>query len=63
MDAGRHRLPLAGSPHSRTGMANELANAVLRTLNMDMPDSDLSSLRGVPWAPRRHHPYKAWSTM
>jgi len=40
-------------------MANELANAVLRTLTMDMPDMDLSSLREVPWAPRRHHPYKA----
>ena len=35
---------------------NALANAVLRTLNMDMPDIDLSSLREVPWAPRRYHP-------
>jgi hypothetical protein len=32
---------------------NELANAVLRTLNMDLPDIDLSSIREVPWAPRR----------
>jgi hypothetical protein len=32
---------------------NELANAVLRTLNMDMPASDLSSLREMPWAPHR----------
>jgi aromatic ring hydroxylase len=32
---------------------DELANAVLRSLNMDMPDIDLSSLREVPWAPRR----------
>ncbi len=32
---------------------NALANAVLRTLNIDMPDIDLSSLREVPWAPRR----------
>src|SRR5215831_12408146 len=32
---------------------NALANAVLRTLNIDMPDFDLSSLREVPWAPRR----------
>ena len=30
-----------------------LANAVLRTLNIDMSDIDLSSLREVPWAPRR----------
>ena len=42
---------------------NELANAVLRALNMDMPDIDLSSIREVPWAPaepshRRHHPLK-----
>ena len=32
---------------------NALANAGLRTLNIDMPDFDLSSLRAVPWAPRR----------
>lgn len=32
---------------------NELANAVLRSLNMDMPAIDLSSIRTVPWAPRR----------
>jgi len=38
---------------------NALANAVLHALTMDMPDMDLSSLREVPWAPRRHHPYKA----
>src|SRR5215510_5609216 len=30
-----------------------VANAVLRTLNRGMLDMDLSSLRGVPWAPRR----------
>ncbi len=32
---------------------NELANAVLRSLNVGMPDIDLSSIREVPWAPRR----------
>lgn len=32
---------------------NELANAVLHALNMDMPDIDLSGLREMPWAPRR----------
>jgi len=32
---------------------NELANAVLRSLNMGMPDIDLSSIREVPTAPRR----------
>jgi hypothetical protein len=32
---------------------NALANAGLRTLNIDMPDFDLSSLREVPWTPRR----------
>ena len=32
---------------------NELANAVLRALNLDMPEIDLSSMREVPWAPRR----------
>src|SRR5947208_16803354 len=32
---------------------NELANAVLRSLNLPMPEIDLSVLREVPWAPRR----------
>jgi aromatic ring hydroxylase len=32
---------------------NDLANAVLRSLNMGMPDIDLSNIREVPWAPRR----------
>jgi aromatic ring hydroxylase len=32
---------------------NELANAVLRSLDLDMPEIDLSSIREVPWAPRR----------
>lgn len=32
---------------------NELANAVLRSLNLGMPEIDLSSIREVPWAPRR----------
>jgi 4-hydroxyphenylacetate 3-monooxygenase len=32
---------------------NELANAVLRSLNLDMPEIDLSNIREVPWAPRR----------
>jgi hypothetical protein len=34
-------------------MTNEFAHVVLRTLNMDMPDIDLSSLREGPWTPRR----------
>ena len=42
-----------GRLRRRFARYNELANAVLRTLNMDMPDIDLSSLREVPWAPRR----------
>jgi aromatic ring hydroxylase len=32
---------------------NELANAVLRSLQLDMPDIDVSSIREIPWAPRR----------
>jgi 4-hydroxyphenylacetate 3-monooxygenase len=32
---------------------NELANAVLRQLPLPMPEVDLSSIREVPWAPRR----------
>jgi len=32
---------------------NELANAVAGRLGMSMPEVDLSSLRDVPWAPRR----------
>src|SRR5438128_1174106 len=32
---------------------NELANAVARSLDMPMPEIDLSSIREVPWAPRR----------
>jgi 4-hydroxyphenylacetate 3-monooxygenase len=32
---------------------NGLANAVLRSLDLGMPDIDLSSIREVPWAPRR----------
>jgi 4-hydroxyphenylacetate 3-monooxygenase len=32
---------------------NELANAVLRSLNLGLPDIDLSRIREVPWAPRR----------
>jgi aromatic ring hydroxylase len=32
---------------------NELANGVLRTLNLDMPEIDLNSLRAIPLAPRR----------
>ena len=32
---------------------NELANAVLRSLDLGMPEIDLSSIREVPWAPRR----------
>jgi hypothetical protein len=32
---------------------NELANGVLRSLSLDMPEIDLSSLRVPPLAPRR----------
>src|SRR6516225_7937298 len=32
---------------------NELANAVLRRLDLPMPEIDLDRLRDVPWAPRR----------
>jgi len=32
---------------------NDLANAVVGSLNMPMPEIDLSSLREVPWVPRR----------
>ena len=32
---------------------NELANAVARRLDLSMPEIDLSSIREVPWAPRR----------
>jgi aromatic ring hydroxylase len=32
---------------------NELANGVLRRLDLPMPDIDFDSLREVPWAPRR----------
>jgi aromatic ring hydroxylase len=32
---------------------NELANAVLRQLPLPMPEVDLSSIRDIPWAPRR----------
>ena len=32
---------------------NELANGVIRSLNLTMPEIDLSSIREVPWAPRR----------
>jgi aromatic ring hydroxylase len=32
---------------------NELANAVLRSLDLPMPEIDLSGIRDVPWAPRR----------
>src|SRR5437667_11911874 len=32
---------------------NELANTVLRSLNVGLPDIDLSSIREMPWAPRR----------
>ena len=32
---------------------NELANGVLRALNVDMPEIDLNSLRAAPLAPRR----------
>jgi 4-hydroxyphenylacetate 3-monooxygenase len=35
------------------GRYNELANGVLRSLNVDMPEIDLSSLRVPPLAPRR----------
>ena len=36
---------------------NELANGVLRTLSLDMPEIDLNKLREIPLAPRR--PVKA----
>jgi len=32
---------------------NDLANAVVRQLDLPMPEIDLSSIREVPWAPRR----------
>jgi 4-hydroxyphenylacetate 3-monooxygenase len=32
---------------------NDLANGVLKTLNLDMPEVDLGSLREIPLAPRR----------
>jgi aromatic ring hydroxylase len=32
---------------------NELANAVLRSLSLDMPQVDLDSIRAIPLAPRR----------
>jgi aromatic ring hydroxylase len=32
---------------------NELANAAVRQLDLPMPEIDLSSIREVPWAPRR----------
>jgi len=32
---------------------NELANGVLRALNLDMPEIDLNTLRAAPLAPRR----------
>jgi 4-hydroxyphenylacetate 3-monooxygenase len=32
---------------------NDLANAVLRQLPLPMPEIDLSSIRDIPWAPRR----------
>jgi aromatic ring hydroxylase len=32
---------------------SELANAVLRSINLDMPEIDLSGIREMPWAPRR----------
>jgi hypothetical protein len=32
---------------------NELANGVLRSLNVDMPEIDLRGLRAAPLAPRR----------
>jgi aromatic ring hydroxylase len=32
---------------------NELANAVVRRLDLPMPEIDLNSIREVPWAPRR----------
>ena len=56
-----------GRLRRRCARYNALANVVRRTLHMDMPDIDLSSLREVPWAPRRTvtppaPSYKAWST-
>jgi len=35
---------------------NELANAVLRSLSLDMPAVDLDSIRAIPLAPRRQIP-------
>jgi len=35
------------------GRYNELANGVLRTLSLDMPELDFESLRATPLAPRR----------
>ena len=32
---------------------NELANGVLRALNVDMPEIDVSSIRAIPMVPRR----------
>jgi aromatic ring hydroxylase len=32
---------------------NELANAVVRSLSLPMPEIDLGSIREIPWAPRR----------
>lgn len=32
---------------------NELANAVVRCLDLPMPEIDLGAIRDVPWAPRR----------
>jgi 4-hydroxyphenylacetate 3-monooxygenase len=32
---------------------NDLANGVLRALNLDMPPIDLNKLREIPLAPRR----------
>jgi len=35
------------------GRYNELANGVLRSLSLDMPEIDLNSLRVAPLGPRR----------
>jgi hypothetical protein len=32
---------------------DELANAVLRSLHLDMPEVDVSGIRAIPLAPRR----------
>jgi 4-hydroxyphenylacetate 3-monooxygenase len=32
---------------------NQLANAVLRAIDLPMPEIDLDRIREVPWAPRR----------